>query len=122
MALFGLFKPDVHKLEEKRDVRGLLKTLRYKSDEFIREKAAWALVTVLSENPDRTATEPLIAALQDSNVCVRRRAAIALRDFPSDRVVDVLIQALGNERCLECQEEIVIAPARSAIVGLWNHC
>lgn len=91
----GLFKLDVDKLESNRDIPGLLKALQYKKDERVREDAAEALGRLLRDSADSAATEPLIAALEDSSASVQERAARALRYLPSDRVVDALIQALG---------------------------
>jgi len=39
----GLFKPNVEKLESKKDIKGLTKVLNDK-DEYVQEQAIWALV------------------------------------------------------------------------------
>jgi hypothetical protein len=96
MGILDLFKPDVRKSESQKNVPGLLKALRYKSDVTVREDAIRALVPILDKNPDASATEALIEALQDSSEYVREQAAEILKNFPSERVVDALIQSLNH--------------------------
>ena len=62
MPLFG--PPDVCKLRNKRDVKGLINALRYQKDSYVRGAAAEAL----GEIGDARAVRPLIAALKDRDV------------------------------------------------------
>ena len=55
MAIFNLFKPDVSKLERNKNVKGLIKALKYKHDIQIQDKAEKALC-----NLGRSAEEMLI--------------------------------------------------------------
>jgi hypothetical protein len=74
MPLFG--PPNIEKLKERRDVKGLIKALRH-NDVFLRKDAALAL----GEIGDTRAVEPLIAALSDNKPDVRSRAAQALGEM-----------------------------------------
>lgn len=50
MGIFDkFFKPNIEKLEERRDVKGLIKAIKYK-DEDVREKAADALFKIGDKN------------------------------------------------------------------------
>ena len=74
MGIFdGLFKPNVERLQEKKNVKGLIKALRHK-DRRVRSEAAEAL----GEIGDKRAVEPLIQALKDEYWDVRLRAEKAL--------------------------------------------
>jgi len=74
MGIFDkLFKPNVERLQEKKNVKGLIKALRHK-DGYVREGAAGAL----GEIGDERAVEPLIRALKDEYSGVRERVAEAL--------------------------------------------
>jgi HEAT repeat protein len=72
MALFG--PPDVAKLKDKRDVKGLIKALGYRKDTAIRSGAARAL----GELGDQRAGPGLVDALWDPKPGVRLAAAEAL--------------------------------------------
>jgi HEAT repeat protein len=90
MWLFG--PPNVSKLEQKRNVKGLIKLLGYK-ERAVRIKASEAL----GELGDARAVEPLIKALGDrNNETVRRTAAAALGKLGDGRAVVPLIKALGD--------------------------
>ena len=54
MGIFDLFKPNVGKIVKKKNIKGLIKTLRHK-DRDIREEAAKALGKI----GDERAVEPL---------------------------------------------------------------
>lgn len=73
----GLFKPNAEKQLAKRDVEGLVKALKYKSDEYVRNHAAW----FLGELNDARAVEPLIQVLRDEYIhrYLRKEAEWALR-------------------------------------------
>lgn len=89
MGLFG--PPNVKWLEDKRDVNGLIKALRY-NDLHVRWGAAIALWKV----GDVRAVEPLIAALKDEREEVREAAAQALGRIGDARAVGPLIAALKD--------------------------
>ena len=92
-GIMGLFrgKPNVEKMEAKRDAKGLIKTLGYKTDSGVRRTAALALGKI-----GEPAVEPLIAALKDSVGDVRRTAAEALGKVGDRRAVEPLIAALKD--------------------------
>jgi hypothetical protein len=84
----GLFKPNVEKLEEKKNVKGLIKALRYKYW-HVRQKAAEALGKI----GDEKAVEPLIQALEDGYSYVQEEAARALGKIGDKRAVVPLLRA-----------------------------
>jgi HEAT repeat protein len=86
-----ILKPNVQRMQEKRNVRGLVKALAHR-DEEIRADAAAAL----GELGDAAAVAPLIAALQDDELWVRRRAAEALGKIGGRRAVLPLIGILND--------------------------
>ncbi|MDX9953560.1 MAG: HEAT repeat domain-containing protein [Anaerolineae bacterium] len=92
MPIFG--PPDVDKLSNKRDVKGLIKALRYPKNEWVRCQAAIALGWI----GDARAVEPLIAALKDENARVCEAAAKALKQLRATCAVELLIPALKDER------------------------
>ena len=87
MGLFG--PPNIEKLKKKKDIKGLIKALRFK-DNHIRKKAAESL----SEIGDKKARDPLILALNDNDRNVRNEAARALGKIGDKKAVDPLIQRL----------------------------
>jgi hypothetical protein len=62
MPLFG--PPNIEKLREKGDIKGLIKALGYQKDAAVRQAATEALVEI-----GASAVEPLITALEDSTAC-----------------------------------------------------
>ena len=88
----GIFKPNVGRMKEKRDIDGLAKALKHK-DVAIRRGAAEAL----GHLRDARAVEPLIQALNDADTDVRRSAAQALEDMKDARAVEPLVQTLNDE-------------------------
>ena len=88
----GLFKPNVERLAENRDVKGLAKALFYKKAWRVREAAAEALGKI----GDSQAVEPLIAALKDEDWYVRKYAVEALGKIGESRTVKSLIAALND--------------------------
>jgi HEAT repeat protein len=76
MGLFAFLKADVAKMEEKKDVDGLIKALG-DSDRLRRKEAVQALGKIL----DAQAVEPLIDKLKDWDKEVRNCAAEALEKF-----------------------------------------
>jgi HEAT repeat protein len=91
MPLFG--PPNIHQLEAKRDVQGLIKALNFK-DPAIRMAAAEALGPL----KDPLAVEPLVGLLKDDNAGVRRAAVAALAARGGHRVVEPLVAALEDAR------------------------
>jgi HEAT repeat protein len=96
------FKPNVEKMEKKRNVEGLIKALEHK-DPNVRKAAAKALGRI----GDKRAVEPLIKALSDSDWEVRAAAAKALGKLGDLRAVEPLITALKDETIAvrECAAE-----------------
>ena len=90
--VFGLGKPNIEKLEKKRDINGLVKALNYEKDEDIRGNAAYALGVI----GDVQAVEPLILALKDEHPYVRAYAAQALGMIGDARSVKPLINTLTD--------------------------
>jgi HEAT repeat protein len=115
----GFFKPNIEKMEAKKDVRGIIEVLKDKNehvrnsavealakigepavgplieameDWVVRKYAAIALVKI-----GEPAVETLIQALKDEDRYVRRHAAIALENVGDKRAVEPLIQALRDE-------------------------
>lgn len=90
MSIFG--PPNVGKLVEKRDIKGLLKALSYPKDTEVRRKAAEAL----SDIADPQAVESLLIALKDESAAVRAQAASALGNIGDPRALDMLISTLKD--------------------------
>jgi HEAT repeat protein len=80
---------NISKMEEKSDVKGLIKALKHR-DPGIRQAAAEALCKV----GDANAVKPLISALKDKEWVVRRYAAEALGVIGDPRAVEPLTEAL----------------------------
>ena len=89
----GLFKPNIEKLEKKKDVKGLVKALNYKHDKWIRYYATETLGVI----GDTQVVEPLIQALNDKNHKVREKAASALGKIGDKSVVKPLIHTLKDK-------------------------
>jgi HEAT repeat protein len=84
-------QPDIENLKAQKDIKGLIKALDYKKEASIRAGAALAL----GEIKDPTAVEPLMAALTDSDIEVRKQTAWALHEIGDSRV-EPLITILKN--------------------------
>jgi len=89
MPLFG--PPDIEKMKQKRNIRGLVKALKHFNAD-IRCEAAKALGAI----GDTRAVDPLIAALQDKSAYVRCDAAGALGAIGDARAVEPLSAALQD--------------------------
>jgi len=87
-----LFKPNVAKMEKKKDVKGLIKALKHKDLKTRRET-----VKALRRIGDTRAVEPLIQALKDEEIAIRRLAIITLGYLEDGRAVEPIIQALNDE-------------------------
>jgi HEAT repeat protein len=120
MGLFGSKAPDIEKMEQDKDVEGLISALKY-SDAVVRINA----MGVLARMRDARAIEPialllrepffqmyaimalasigdpsvptLIKALGDKSSVTRAGAARALRDIADGRAVEPLIKLLGEK-------------------------
>jgi HEAT repeat protein len=94
--LLSIFKkmttPKVETLKARKDIKGLIKALRYRKDEGVRQAAARAL----GEIKDPRAVEPLSAALKDERFSVRQAAAEALGKIKDPRAVEPLSAALKD--------------------------
>jgi len=92
VALLG--PPNVELLRAKRNVKGLMKALRYDKDDSVCEAAAKALCDV----GDARAIEPLVSVLEDSGaVSVRAATARALGSVGDETAIAPLIKALSDE-------------------------
>jgi HEAT repeat protein len=90
LMIFASDIPNVEKMKEKKDVKGLIKALGDEKDSDVRGNAARALGTI----GDARAVEPLIIrALGDSDHGVRWNAAEALGKI-GEPTVEPLIRAL----------------------------
>lgn len=87
-----MFKPNVEKLKEKRDVKGLINALSHK-DWGVRNGAAEALRKI-----GKPAVEPLIQLLKDESAGVlQEKAAGILGEIGDTRAVEPLILVLEND-------------------------
>ena len=93
MGIFGLSKPDVEKMKAKKDVKGLIKALKYKKESSVRCAAAEALGKIGYAG----AVESLVQVLNDEERDVRSEAAKALGKIKEERAVEPLIQALKDK-------------------------
>jgi HEAT repeat protein len=75
MQLFGIFKPNVKKMEAKEDIEGLVRALGYKKDPSIRKDAAMALGRIGSHR----VTEALKKTLEDEDINVKSAVEMALK-------------------------------------------
>ena len=91
--IFGLGKPNIEKMESKKDIEGLIKALNYKKNDEVRKAAA----SVLGEIGDASAVKPLINVLKFENEYLRRSAAEALGKIGDPMAVEALIRALKDE-------------------------
>lgn len=91
MGIFDLFKPNVEKMKAKKDIKGLIKTLKHK-DSNVRLDAELALISI-----GEPAVEVLTQALNDEVTNVRIAAARALGNIRDKRAVRPLIQALKDK-------------------------
>ncbi|MEW5820364.1 MAG: HEAT repeat domain-containing protein [Cyanobacteriota bacterium] len=117
----SIFKPNIEKMEEKKDVEELIKDLNNK-DFNVRKDAVFVLgkigdtraveslinvlndtglvyhITIaLGEIGDARAVEPLINAFKDNDEYVREVAAIALGKIGDTRAIEPLIDTLKDK-------------------------
>lgn len=114
------FKPNVKKLKEKGDVKGLIKALRHK-DPSIRKDAAKALGDLKANE----AVEELIDALKDSNTDVRIEVVRALGKIKDEKAINPLIDVVREEKSLDIKlealrslKDIGYSKATEMMVGL----
>ena len=101
-------KLDIKKLKEKKDVKGLIKALKYE-DSYIRMFAAIAL----GEIDDIRAVAPLIQSLKDEEEGVQNEVLKSLIRI-GDPAVDTLIMALKDEKLGEGPKLALIKIGESA--------
>jgi HEAT repeat protein len=89
LMIFASGIPNVEKMREKKDVKGLIKALGDEKDSNVRGNAAIALSNI----GDSRAVEPLIRLLHDAHSDVRWNAAEALGKI-GEPTVEPLIRAL----------------------------
>lgn len=90
MPLFG--PPNIEKMTEKRDVKGLVKVLKEQADPQLRSQAVQGLLQLR----DPQSAAPLYEARKDDNRGVRALAAIALAYVGDSRAVECLIDTLDT--------------------------
>jgi hypothetical protein len=95
MGLFRrLFKPNIKKMERKKDVNGLVKAMWF-DDLNIRIDSIKALDRI---GPDaKQAVPALLQALRDTNDIIRERAVCALGQIKDERAVEPLIKSLSDK-------------------------
>lgn len=94
MGIFGLFKPNIKRMEKKKNIKGLLKALEHDITS-IQEEAAKALGRI----GDASAVEPLIKLLNPKKqisrlISIRGFAVDVLGDIGDARAVEPLIESL----------------------------
>jgi HEAT repeat protein len=99
--------PDIERLAQKQNVKGLIRALDHR-EYSVRRDAAQALGTI----GDPRAVEPLITALDERSPLVREAAAQALGTMGDPRAAEPLITALKDK------EESVREAAADALVGI----
>ena len=96
MGFFGLFKPNLEKMERRRDVPGLIKVLG-SPDEELREGA----LQILSRICEEEHLEPLTSALSDSYWRARAGAAEVMGCVGCDDAAEPLLNQLGARRLIQ---------------------
>lgn len=89
---FMFFKPNIEKMKNKKDIKGLEKALKNK-DVSIRVKAARAL----GEIGDDSVVDVLIRSLEDDSIDVKRSVVWALGKIGSTKAINALVDVLKNE-------------------------
>jgi HEAT repeat protein len=112
--MFDFLKPDVNRLSQKKDVKGLLKALGYKKEPSIRAQAASALGSL----KDTAALEPLLEALKDSSMDVRAAAAEALGNMGDERIAVPLLLVIKNHDYIYPDQKKVRESAFNALGGI----
>lgn len=119
MAIFGLGKPNIRKLEAQRDVAGLVKALGYPKDAQVRREALEALVRI----GDKAVVDALEHTLeQHEERAVREVAVEGLARIGSQAAREVLLRALERHSDLRVRQAAARALGhlgeRRAVAGL----
>ncbi len=92
--MWFLGPPNVEKLKARKNIKGLIRALRYEDDSDVRESAAVAL----GEIGDARAVEPLVESLRDEFIVpVRSTFAAALGEIGGARAIEVLTSILHDD-------------------------
>lgn len=102
-------KPDIKKMEREKDIKGLIKLLKFTNDESVRKEAAFAIGKISDSNTmeypnvkeedggvEELTIEQLIDSLKDDDWNVRKDSAKALAEIGKP-AVEMLIKALNNQ-------------------------
>lgn len=93
-----LFRPpDIAKLKEKGDIRGLIKVLEYNKDPEARKDAAWILGELGKASDPQAEKSLTTCLLKDKDPYVRCSAAEALRKVSGRQAVETLCGVLKND-------------------------
>ena len=111
MAVFDFLKPNVDRLADKKNVKGLIKALNFKQDSTIRMKAAAALGALKED----AALDPLLEALNDESMEVRAASAEALGNTGDERIIVPLLLAIKNHDYIKPDQKKVREAAIEAL-------
>ena len=108
------FRPNVEEMERKRDVRGLVKALKYKDLKIV-SAATGALVKI-----GEPAVGPLIQILNDEDPRIRIIAATALGEIGNTQAIEPLADVLRRDDIAEKEAALALAkigkPAFDALI------
>ena len=120
-TVFGMGKPDIKKMEKDKDIKGLIKLLKFTNDESVRRAAAFAIGKITDSNTmeypnlkdensdvksnteeydseiEEISVEKLIDSFKDEDWNVRKNGAKALGEI-GEPAVEQLINALKDEK------------------------
>ncbi len=99
--LNGILKPNIGKLAQSRDVKGLTKALSHR-DWHIREEAVKALGRIKTTE----AFDSLIKALNDKESSVRECVVESLGNYENTKVVQLLVEKLKDENLTVRKEAV----------------
>ncbi|MGV8120260.1 MAG: HEAT repeat domain-containing protein [Candidatus Xenobiia bacterium LiM19] len=111
MAVFDFLKPNVDRLADKKNVKGLINALNFKQDSTIRMKAAAALGAMKED----AALDPLLEALKDVSMEVRAASAEALGNTGDERIIVPLLLAIKNHDYIKPDQKKVREAAIEAL-------
>src|SRR5664280_2141875 len=119
-TVFGMGKPDIKKMEKDKDIKGLIKLLKFTNDESVRRAAAFAIGKITDSNTmeypnlkdensdvksnteeydseiEEISVEKLIDSFKDEDWNVRKNGAKALGEI-GEPAVEQLINALKDK-------------------------
>lgn len=101
-----MFEPDVKKLTERKDVKGLIRALKYKDPE-VRRQAAYSLGTLKATQ----AVAALIETTRDPEYYVRSWAAAALSQIGGPGAADAVFALLEDPR-MEVKRDAALSLGR----------